>query len=265
MVEQIASPWPDDIQNGVLISPSAAVDYAPEIAIVLPFYNPGRSWLHTFMHHSKTLQETLAGNVRLKYVIVNDGSTDTTLDERLRSLCNEMDNVAYVTYKENMGKGYALREGVKAAGCSYTVITDIDFPYDSKNITAIISLLLQGYDVVTGKRNNSYFNNLPFERKVISKAFIFMNRLFFTLPVYDTQAGIKGFNEKGKAVFLETTINRFLADTEFIMRAHKQKLLFNIIPIHLRHDVVFSNFGSSTIITELKNFFKLIKLHAGKA
>lgn len=264
MLTQIAAPKPDNASNDTLISVLAEVKHMPEIAIVLPFYNPGKNWADTFIHHSKMLQDELAGEVRLKYVMVNDGSADPDIEEKLKDLCSIMENVTYITYKENMGKGHALREGVKAADCSYTIITDIDFPYAGTNIANIISLLTQGYDVVTGRRNNSYFNNLPFERKIISKAFVFMNKLFFTLPVYDTQAGIKGFNEKGKSAFLETTINRFLADTEFIMRAHKQKLSFGIIPIHLRHNVVFSNFGSSTIINELKNFFKLIKLNAAK-
>lgn len=237
----------------------------PEIAIVMPVYNPGVDWLKNFVAHSKMLNEELAGNVKLKYIIVNDGSHNAELDKDVMRLCNRMENVSYVTYKNNAGKGYALREGVKASGCNYTITTDIDFPYDNKDIFTIISLLLQGFDVVTGKRDNSYFKNLPFERKIISKMFILMNRLFFTLPVYDTQAGIKGFNEKGKTIFLQTTINRFLTDTEFIMRAHQQGLSLKIIPIHLRPGVVFSNFGSNTIITELKNFFKLIKLNTAKS
>ncbi|MFT3701846.1 MAG: glycosyltransferase [Agriterribacter sp.] len=254
-----------DISRNVISRKTVFVERTtPEIAVVLPFYNPGANWLNTFIAHSGTLEKHLAGNVKLKYIIVNDGSHDNELDKKVLSLCNEMENISYVTYKNNAGKGYALREGVKAANSTYTVITDIDFPYAIRNIEEIISLLLQGYDVVTGKRDNVYFNKLPFERKIISKTFILMNRLFFKLPVYDTQAGIKGFNEKGKAAFLNTKINRFLADTEFILRAHTERLTFKVIPIHLRPGVVFSNFGSSTIITELKNFFVLIQLNAKK-
>ena len=253
----------ENSQNPVFIRTSVNDDYKPEVAIVLPFYNPGSTWLNTFVRHAKILQEELAGDAKLKYIIVNDGSNDAGLDNEVLKLCNEMDNISYVRYDNNEGKGYALREGVRKANCLYTVITDIDFPYSNKNISEIISLLSRGYDVVTGIRDKSYFNNLPFTRKIISKIFIFMNKFFFRLPVYDTQAGIKGFNERGKAVFLETKINRFLADTEFVMRAHKQKLSFSIITVHLRHGVVFSNFGSSVIFTELKNFFELIKLNTG--
>lgn len=264
MPKQIVDILPENSPNPVFIRPTANSEYIPEVAIVLPFYNPGSNWLNTFVRHSKILQEELVGNAKLKYIIVNDGTNNPELDREVLNLCNEMDNITYVSYENNAGKGYALREGVRNAKSSYTVITDIDFPYSNKNISEIISLLVRGYDVVTGIRDKSYFNDLPFTRKVISRMFIFMNKFFFHLPVYDTQAGIKGFNEKGKAVFLETKINRFLADTEFIMRAHKQKLSFSIIPVHLRHGVVFSNFGSSVILTELKNFLQLIKLNASK-
>jgi len=261
MPKRHSATLPENSQSPVFIRTSVNDEYSREVAIVLPFYNPGNNWLNTFVRHSKILQEELAGNASLKYIIVNDGTNDAGVDSEVLKLCNEMDNISYVTYEKNEGKGYALREGVRSAKSMYTIITDIDFPYSNKNISEIISLLLKGYDVVTGIREESYFNNLPFTRKIISKIFIFMNKFFFHLPVYDTQAGIKGFNERGKAVFLETTINRFLADTEFVMRAHKQKLSFSIIPVHLRHGVVFSNFGSSVIFTELKNFFKLIQLN----
>lgn len=235
-------------------------DQIPEIAVVTPLYNPGPGWKDTFTQHAGTLEAAIAGNARLKFIIVNDGSTGSVLHRELMELTQKMDNVSCVTYEKNEGKGYALRKGLSASNCSYTVVTDIDFPYDSDNITTIIAFLLRGYEVVTGVRNKTYFDQLPVKRKIISKTFISCNRLLFSLPVHDTQAGIKGFGPKGKAVFLETKINRFLADTEFMIRAKKQQLSFKSVSLQLRPGVIFSDFGTSTIFAECRNFLRLIRL-----
>ena len=98
------------------------------------------------------------------------------------------------------------------------------------------------------------------KRKIISRACILLKKRFLNLPMYDTQSGIKAFNAMGKEIFLETTINRFLADTEFILRSHKKNLSIKEIDLELEPYVQFSNFGLNVIKTELGNFFKLLYL-----
>jgi hypothetical protein len=140
-------------------------------------------------------------------------------------------------------------------------MTYFDFPYKKKNIVELISFLKQGYDVVIGKRSKSYFKQLPFKRKIISALCLLLKKIFLDLPTYDTQSGIKAFNQTGKKIFLETTINRFLADTEFILRSHKQDLSIKEMDIELEPYVEFSNFGLGVIRTEMNNFLKLLYLN----
>jgi hypothetical protein len=85
--------------------------------------------------------------------------------------------------------------------------------------------------------------------------------MFLDLPLYDTQSGIKGFNTAGKNVFLQTTINRFLIDTEFILRSSRDNISIKQIDISLEPYVVFSNFGVKVIRTEMNNFLKLLYLN----
>ncbi|MFT3701252.1 MAG: glycosyltransferase [Agriterribacter sp.] len=235
-------------------------DHIPEVAVVMPLYNPGSNWKETFAEHASKLEAAIAGNAKLKYILVNDGSIVDPPHKELKELTEFMNNVSYISYEKNQGKGYALRKGLSVSDCRYTVMTDIDFPYACDNITTIIALLLHGYEVVAGVRDKIYFNHLPFKRKVISKSFISCNKILFSLPIHDTQAGIKGLGPKGKAAFMETKINRFLADTEFMMLVKKQRLSFKSVPLRLRPGVVFSDFGSSTIIAECRNFFHLVKM-----
>ena len=147
------------------------------------------------------------------------------------------------------------------ADTDYLLVTDFDFPYKKKNIIELITLLKEGYDIVVGKRSRSYFRQLPLKRKIISGLCNILRKIFLDLPMYDTQSGIKAFNKNGKKVFLETTIDRFLIDTEFILRSYKQNLLIKEINIELESYVEFSNFGLKVIKTEMDNFWKLLQLN----
>lgn len=230
-------------------------------SVILPLYNPSSNWVNLFQQNIKALNVLLPADVTVQYIIVYDGTPSPAVAASLDSICQSSTNISLITYPSNMGKGYALRQGVKMANTPYTLITDFDFPYKKNNIVDLVMELKKGSDIVIGKRAKSYFRQLPLKRKIISKACVLLNKLLLDLPLYDVQSGIKGFNEIGKEVFLQTTIDRFLIDTEFILRASKKPLSIKEINIELEPYVGFSNFGMGVIKTELNNFRKLIYLN----
>jgi hypothetical protein len=120
--------------------------------------------------------------------------------------------------------------------------------------------LQKGTDIVTGcRRKGNYFSSLPFKRRMVSKGLIIFNRQFLRLPVYDTQAGIKGFNKYGRAMFLKTTINRFLFDMEFILLASKVKgMVIQSLPVNITHETKLSDFGMSVMRQEFKNLLTIV-------
>jgi len=203
----------------------------------------------------------LPSNISIQYVVVHDGAPGRGIIKGFHKISASLKNISFISYPENMGKGFALRKGLKTIDTDFTLITDFDFPYKKIHIPELIKLLQEGHEIVVGKRSRSYFQNLPFKRKIISRLCILMKKIFLNLPMYDTQSGIKAFNSTGKKVFLETTINRFLADTEFILRSHKKQLSIKEIDLELEPYVQFSNFGLNVIKTELGNFLKLVYLN----
>jgi hypothetical protein len=112
-----------------------------------------------------------------------------------------------------------------------------------------------------GKRSKSYFRQLPWKRKLISGMCNVLKKLFLDLPMYDTQSGMKAFNNTGKKIFLETRINRFLIDTEFLLRSYKKNLSIKEIDIELEPYVKFSRFGFRVVREEMNNFVKLLFLN----
>jgi hypothetical protein len=87
-----------------------------------------------------------------------------------------------------------------------------------------------------------------------------MNYLFFPrLKVKDTQSGLKGFNQKGKSIFLQTQISAFLFDMEFLVMASNQKdICLDWIYVQVRDGIQFSRMKFKTILTELFNFVSIL-------
>lgn len=230
-----------------------------EISIVLPLYQPKGDWAGQFLENQKKLKALLP-RFTLSYIAVHDGPVGPELKNRfayIQAICPE---ILFYAYEQNRGKGYALRYGVNRATAPFTVVMDFDFPFELKNIQQLIEELKAGSEVVTGRRSAQYFSSLPFKRKLLSRSYSFCNRLLFDLPLNDTQAGLKGFNQNGKEVFLQTAVDQFLVDTEFLLRATKRELSIKIIDLHLRPHISFSNFDFQVLKTELRNLLSLLRL-----
>ena len=230
-------------------------------SVVLPLYKPSGNWEKLFLQNVKELNDLLSENVTVRYIVVYDGPPEESVSERFQTILQDNPKISFISYARNLGKGYALRRGVSEADTDYVIITDFDFPYAKRNIVELMDNLVDGYDVVVGKRSDSYFRQLPIRRKVISEACNLLKKAFLDLPSYDTQSGIKAFNKNGKEAFLETEINRFLIDTEFLLRSHKKQLAIKEINIELESYVRFSNFGFKVLREEMNNFFKLLLLN----
>jgi dolichyl-phosphate beta-glucosyltransferase len=230
------------------------------VSFVLPLYKPKGDWARHFSENIAELNAALPGE-QIQYIVVHDGPEEEDLAERFRFLADIHKHLTLLSYGENRGKGYALRHGVQRAQADLIVTLDFDFPYKTKNICELVRDLKKGSDIVAGRRSRHYFDDLPAKRRMISKTYSTLNGLFFQLPLNDTQSGMKGFNQRGKTVFLQTVVDQFLIDTEFLLRAHKNNLTITVIDIDLRPHITFSNFGMNVLKTELKNFFFLLWLN----
>lgn len=226
--------------------------------IVLPCYNPSEEWETTIISTYNSIQDLLP-NTTISVVLVNDGSTKSVTKEKIELLRSSVPQTSIISYEQNKGKGYALRKGVEASTSELIIITDVDFPYQNQSFVDVFHSLCEGNDVVLGYRNESYYKKTPPFRKRLSKTFRNILTQLFNLKTTDTQCGIKGFNQKGKALFLQTTINRFLFDLEFVILISKQKnIQVNSINVALKEGVIFSKMRLYILITETLNLTLLL-------
>ncbi|MDQ6812191.1 MAG: glycosyltransferase family 2 protein [Bacteroidota bacterium] len=232
-----------------------------DLSIVLPMYKPKAGWEKSLKENMQLLDIEFNYSISIEYVLVNDGFENEHLLSLFDVIQQSENNVRFISYAENMGKGFALRTGVAAASASVVITTDLDFPYESKDLRNVYALLTSGNEIVTGKRKAEYYAATPFKRRLISKACIAMNKHLLKLSLGDAQSGLKGFNKKGKKVFLQTTINRFLVDTEFLVLANKQKLDIAVLELNLKNGIKFSTMGWKILLAESKNFYQIIKMN----
>ncbi len=227
------------------------------IDIILPCYNPSDTWYEALLKFNAYA----ASKYNLEYILVNDGSIVSKIPEQIEWLRTKAINIRYVSYEKNHGKGYALRQGVLVSDAEFIIYTDVDFPFTDQSTEDVIKTLLDGNcDVVAGFRNQEYYlKTMSAYRKILSRAFRNFIKHILKLPVSDTQCGLKGFNVSGKKKFLETTINRYLFDFEFIYASVKDpSIRLQTVPVSLKEGVVFSKMKLKILFQELFNLFYVL-------
>ncbi|MDZ4844870.1 MAG: glycosyltransferase family 2 protein [Chitinophagales bacterium] len=229
----------------------------PALDIVLPCYNPQEGWTNSIVQSLGKIQGTLS-DTSIRLIVVNDGSSKE-IKADLDFLQRKIPALIIESYLDNKGKGFAVRTGVARAEADKVIYTDIDFPYEENGFLSIYDSLQKNQcDVALGIRDENYYENVPPARRFISKLLKSIIRLTLRTPTADTQAGLKGFNKKGREVFLKTTINRYLFDLEFIWLAAKQKdLRIACIPVKVKEGVLFRKMHFSILLTEAWNFLKI--------
>jgi glycosyltransferase involved in cell wall biosynthesis len=226
-------------------------------SLVLPCYNPAPQWERNVSESYTNLCAKISGQVEM--IIVIDGNGEVT-NESLAYLNLTIPKLTVVKYEKNRGKGFALREGIKIAKGDLIIYTDIDFPYTIESICNIHKGLADNqYDVGIGVKNDAYYAKVPAIRRFISSFLRALIRIFLSMPITDTQCGLKGFKKEIAPIFLQTTIDRYLFDLEFVRMCFKSKTCrVKAIPVQLNENVSFRKMNYRILFPEMVNFIKLL-------
>lgn len=227
------------------------------LAFIFPCYNPAPGWELKLILFYREFRHRLGFDFGV--VVADDGSVPHIDPQLIAALKAKIPHFLFVENTTNQGKGAALRSGLRAVEAQHYIYCDLDLPFTDESVWAMWQGLQAGYELVCGDRGSHYADKLPLSRKFISACSRFLNRHVLRLKNTDTQGGLKAFNPAGKTIFLQTRINRFLFDTEFIYLAEQTTgLKMLTIPIQVREEVHFSDFGIRTIWTECKNFLFIL-------
>lgn len=152
----------------------------PHVSIVIPAFNEAE---HLEDNIRQLLAELDGWDHSWEIILVNDGSTDATLDV-IERLADGNSAIRYVSYKKNRGRGYALRAGFEEAFGSIVVATEADMTWGPGIVKRLVETLEQeDYDIVVASpyARGGRMVNVPFKRALLSR----MGNKFLTstLPV----------------------------------------------------------------------------------
>ena len=228
------------------------------VSLVVPCYNPPEAWEQTVCSSWKRFCSETGTSAEL--VLVIDGVSKNVTNARLSFLKQNIDTLKLISYEQNRGKGYALRKGVSVAAGDIIIYTDIDFPYKMESMLTVYQRLCSdACDIAIGIKDGDYYGHVPFIRRTISHFLRFIIRQFLSMPITDTQCGLKGFKKEAAHLFLTTTIDRYLFDLEFVRNCFKSKKYKVVaIPVTLNENVLFRSMNYRILLSESVNFMRLL-------
>lgn len=178
---------------------------APEISIFLPVCNEEPNLLPL---HEKLDQALRKLGRSAEIIYVDDGSSDGSLDV-LKGLASVDPRVRVVALKRNYGQTAAMAAGIDAAKGKVLIPMDADLQNDPADIVRLLERLDEGYDVVSGWRQNRQDKLVT--RKIPS---MIANKLISWIggvPLHDYGCSLKAYRREAlQDVRLYGEMHRFI-------------------------------------------------------
>jgi glycosyltransferase involved in cell wall biosynthesis len=141
---------------------------AVDVSVVIPAFNEEAG----LEKNISEVVSTLAGwNRSWEIILINDGSTDGTLAV-MESLAASDTRIQLVSYRDNRGRGYALRTGIGAAGGETVVTTEADLTWGTDIIIRLVEALESSdKDIIIASpfAPQGKMVNVPLNRALISR------------------------------------------------------------------------------------------------
>ena len=198
-------------------------------------------------------------------VVVNDGSTDNTL-EKTKTAAKSVKNFQLVAYEHNKGKGYAVRQGVFASRGEYVFFVDAGYCVPFNETEKGIRLLKEGNDIALGSRllkQSIIVVKQPFYRTIAGRTFSFLVKTFIGLKgIIDTQCGFKLFTAKcAKDIFKRQKIDGFTFDAEVLLLARRSGYKIAEFPVQWACD---KDSKLKPVAHTFKILSEILKIRLGK-
>jgi len=148
----------------------------PSLSIVIPCHNEEeiiKDSCDTLIDIIKRWDEDFISEYEI--VLVNNGSTDLTLDEML-SIQNKTDSIVVVDLRKNFGFQGSINARLNQAKFDMVVTIDADLQDDPVKIYDMINEYKNGYDLVLGVRNSRKSDS--FAKRFTSQSYYNILKMF---------------------------------------------------------------------------------------
>ncbi len=168
---------------------------------------------------------------QVRFVFVDDGSRDRTIDRLERLRAGHEDRVFVLRLPANRGKAEAVRAGLNVAldqNAEYAGFWDADLATPLDAIPQFLSVLAARaeLDMVFGSRVKLLGRNVQRKpsRHYLGRIFATVVSTMLRLPIYDTQCGAKIFRvgPQTRGLIAEPFRSRWVFDVELLARYIRQ-------------------------------------------
>lgn len=164
-------------------------------------------------------------------VIVNDGSSDNTLDVIMQSKRKYPNQIHLYSLLINRGVGVATQTGFDAVlkyNPKYIVSMDSDGQHSADDLDNVIKPLVTGEaEAVIGVRP---LKDMPFTRNFANAIMNLLTRIFYRVDVSDSQTGFRALTIDALSK-ININATGYLISSEFIREINDNKIPFAEVPI----------------------------------
>ena len=197
------------------------LDVPTTLSVVIPCYNETA----TLEDCVRRLRAIASANLVLEIVIVNDASTDDSL-EKASALAALHPEIKVFSHDVNRGKGAALRTGFSKVKGDFVAVQDADLEYDPNDLVRLVEPLEQGRaDVVLGSRflASGTHRVLYFWHYLGNRFLTLLSNVFTDLNLTDMETCYKVFKRE-IIQSIEIEEDRFGFEPEIVAKLAERRL-----------------------------------------
>lgn len=231
-----------------------------ELSLIIPAYNEEKKIEKDIREAYKFFKKE---KINAEVIVSTDGVVDRTNDI-VEKLQNEFKTLKLLAENgRRIGKGSAIKKGVKTATGKYIMFADAGLCVPYKFIGDGITKIEEGYDCALASRaskKSSITKAQPLYRKIGSRLFGLIVRNVMGVPVNikDTQCGFKIYkNQVAKKIFNDLKTKSFMFDIELILRAKKSNFKMVQFPVQWSNDADTKFNPISGSINDFKELYKI--------
>ena len=176
----------------------------------------------------RDLPREVAGFDTVEWLIIDDGSTDGTIDV---ARAHGVDHVVRLTNNKGLANGFqAGLDACLKLGADVIVNTDADNQYYGADVAALVAPIVAGNaDMVVGDRQVSTIEHFSPAKKALQRLGSWVVRQASATTVPDTTSGFRAYNREA-ALSLQV-VSKFTYTLETIIQAGKMTVAIDHVPV----------------------------------
>jgi glycosyltransferase involved in cell wall biosynthesis len=195
-----------------------------KLIIQIPCFNEQEQLPITLKH----LPRKIEGFDSVEWLIIDDGSTDATIE---RAKASGVDHIVRLTNHKGLAAAFqaGLDAGLKL-GADVIVNTDADNQYEGADIPKLLAPILRGEaDMVIGDRQVDSNENFSYAKRRLQRLGSWVVRQASSTEIPDTTSGFRAYNRE--AALQMQVVSKFTYTLESIIQAGKLLVALDHVPI----------------------------------